>query len=283
MHPSFTLGEIVMKPLRLLSTLVLLNLAGHAQAALVRYEFSTQGQVSLLPVADDAFADLIHVARGTTTNNVPLALRVIVDTDATPFVETDTSVLQHVFYPDAISYAEVEINGIVFPTIRTPQPAIVPSNHADEAHMEIVNRLSATQTDLFALPVVQRSITPLFQSYTVPFNQTIGGTFYDNVEVGIREALVSLSGPGLIDGVSLADISSGLGNAPFFSLVINPVISTIDGPLSTPLIGAINSPYTFSAAPVPAPAAVWLFGSGLLTLLSVPRVRGKLTMHRDKA
>lgn len=50
--------------------------------------------------------------------------------------------------------------------------------------------------------------------------------------------------------------------------------------------GQFNSdnPYRIevNAAPVPLPAAIWLFGSGLVSLLSLPRIRGAY-LHRNNA
>ncbi|MEQ8232472.1 MAG: hypothetical protein RLW61_23880 [Gammaproteobacteria bacterium] len=247
-------------------TILLVLASAPASAALLRYELDTIGQAALLPVIHDPVADLLGIARGTTSN-VPLAVRLTVDTDSVPYVANDNSVVQQVTYRDAVKRAEVEINGVVFATTRTPQAAAGPApSTADESEVGLLNRLAAGQFDIVELGVSASPLgLDLFTRYTVPFQQTFGGTFYDNATVDLSVAGVLMQGPDLLDGVALPQATGALDAAASFVLNLQLPVSFDGGPQALVSIGAIggSGSYDFSVTPVPLPAAAWLLAPAL--------------------
>jgi len=240
-----------------------------ASAAALRYEITTTAQLSLLAVIHDPVADLLGVARGSTTN-VPVALRMNVETTSAPYVENDNSVLQQVTYRDAVTSGEVEINGVVFATQRTPQPAAgpVPST-GDESEIGFVNRIAPAQFDIVELGLRTSPIAlDLFNAYTVPFNQTFGGTLYENATVGLSFAGVLMQGADLLDGIMLPQATGALENAASFIMNMQLPVSFDGGPQALVSLGGIASAggYTFSVTPVPLPPAALLLGAALLPL-----------------
>lgn len=100
---------------------------------------------------------------------------------------------------------------------------------------------------------------------------------------------VDAAGPGFISGLFVGSFGSVSGDAPVARLIFtlgtgvtNSVINLSEaalggtwsdlsgGPIANNYFGATINP----AAVVPVPAAVWLFGSGLLGLVGVARRRG---------
>lgn len=248
----------------------LLATAAPASAAALRYEITTTAQLSLLAVIHDPVADLLGVARGSTTN-VPVALRMNVDTTRTPYVENDNSLLQQVTYRDAVTSGEVEINGVVFATQRTPEPAAGPApSTGDESEIGFVNRIAPAQFDVVELGLrASPAALDLFNAYTVPFNQTFGGTLYENATVDLSFAGVLMQGASLLDDVMLPQATGALENAASFIINMQLPVSFDGGPQALVSLGGIASAggYTFSVTPVPLPPAALLFGAALIPLL----------------
>ncbi|MEQ8662693.1 MAG: hypothetical protein RLW62_17920 [Gammaproteobacteria bacterium] len=259
-------------------TLLLLAAATPASAALLRYEITTSGFVSLLPVIHDPVADLLGVARGATTN-VPVTLRLDVDTDRLPYVENDNSVLQQVTYRDAVTGGAVTVNGVVFATQRTPQPAAgaAPST-GDESEIGFLNRVDPTLFDIVELGLRTSPLgLDLFTRYTVPFGQTFGGTFYADATVDLSFAGVLVQGAGLLDDVALPQATGALEDAASLALSLQLPVTFGGGPQALVSIGGIagTGSYGFSVTPVPLPPAAVLLGTALGLLGARRRAAGR--------
>ncbi|MCP5143875.1 MAG: hypothetical protein H6978_03525 [Gammaproteobacteria bacterium] len=239
----------------------LLHVAPGSAAPLL-YEISSVGGTSLLPSFHDPVADLLGYPAGANPADVQMVLRLVVDPDAVAYVENDNSTLQQVTYRDAVLSAEVEVNGVVFATLRRPEPAPtgIPVT-ADESEIEIINRLASNQTDNLVLRLQPNPLNPaLLNSYTVPFDQTIGGNYYPDATIDMYSAQILFSGAGMLDDVLLPTTGTALNNAQFinFAIVLSETVST--GPFPQVSIGSFGfNGFSVSVTPVPVPPSLLLF------------------------
>lgn len=118
-------------------------------------------------------------------------------------------------------------------------------------------------------------------SYTLQEGQFAAGVFFDwsvNEDIPVLAIMqvVGFNPDGSMDVVSVdldGNISGmGSGNCGTFDLC-GVAMVTSPFPSQTPIFSGTIVPVSTGAAPVPVPAAVWLFGSGLLGLAGVARRR----------
>lgn len=114
---------------------------------------------------------------------------------------------------------------------------------------------------------------------------TIQGGTYTGIEVGANQVgghvLFNWGGNNDIDVVLVWDVACAAGSCTYTSTdpVVTGPASEVNpdgirgvGMIDGPFVG-FNANFDFEVAAVPVPAAVWLFGSGLLGLVGVARRR----------
>lgn len=131
-------------------------------------------------------------------------------------------------------------------------------------------------TDLLILPgkflTLARSADPGFQPDYVYSNFTLANT---SDEIVLRDGLVEMLRLDYASGFSVAGRSRELEQLPMMASNYGVTLASLGygaGDFGTPGSGAIILSPTVSAVPVPA--AVWLFASGLIAVLSATRRRG---------
>jgi len=251
-------------------------------AANVLYEISGELTGSFYPVADDPFADLLNVPRASQ-NTIPFNLQLVIDTNNTPYVEHDTSILQQVTYREAIVSSVLNLNGTEFVTLRKPlqhSSEVPPPNMNipnDEGNIEILNYVDAGM-DNFTINIGQYlpDATSLFNDFTVPINQTINGTFYDSAIVDLNRFSIRVSGSGLLDGIEIPSENGFVDPVPLGTGI--SVLLTADWGEFVPeslelggITGLTGGVSNFSITPVPIPGAIWLLSTGLIGIVGLRR------------
>lgn len=288
-----------------LSSVFLFLAFNNASASTLLYEISGSLNGAFLPVTNDPIADLLSLSRNAR-NYVPFSLELTIDSNSLPYVHENNSLGQRVTYRNAILNANLDLNGVEFESGRQPipQPTDTPPStpEGDEGKIDITNRISPSGTDVLqmringnkALAYPQDDRSDLFNSYTVPFNQTSGGILYDNATVGIRWISFRQIAPNFLDNDLLPQIGDNIdtGNMVFdimLDVIFHPATPGANKTsnislfaFSNPVFNtdpATKSELKFSvgtAPAVPVPAAVWLFGSALAGF-------GVLTRNQRKA
>ncbi len=187
-------------------TCIMLGISTASLAMPVAYELSGDASFVLRAVVDDPVADLFGIARANgNITTAPYTLRFVIDTENVPYVDTDTSTTQLVNYRDAIVSATLKINGVVFKTLRRPQPVSTTTpNNEDESYIIVRNEVSTSGFDSFSMEILAtQGSQNLLNKHIVPFNQTINGVLYENAQVSIVSIQVGIVGIELLDGVAL--------------------------------------------------------------------------------
>lgn len=253
-----------------------LLLAGNAAHAALSYEIGGEMTAFLLPVSGDPVATLLGVTPGAQVT-VPYTLSMTVDDANVPYVENDNSVLQEYVYRDAIVDATLTLNGTPFATLRRPVPQPTPAPPlTEESRITVTNRVDPASVDFFQFSVSELlNPPPLLQVYTVPFNQTVSGTFYDEVDVALARIIFAFSGAGLLGGPGLPTNGAGLAASSVNAAAQLAVDFDQDGfgDSVVQFASAFGSPTTFEITAVPVPAGLVLLAPSLALLAAGARRR----------
>ncbi len=189
---------------------------GNSQAALL-YEISGDLYGQFSAVRHDPVADLLNLNR-SSENTFPFKLSLVIASNNVPFIQVDTSNLQNFIYQNAIVSCELDLNGIKMETLRRP---VQESNNFEINRIEIINSVANPGRDDLGINITSRAVPPdnLFDVYIVPFNQTVGGIFYENAVVrffrfGFLVNNLALSSNSIFDGASLPVDNDGLNPLP---------------------------------------------------------------------
>jgi len=250
----------------------LLAFASGAHAAQIAWTFTGTVSERFEAVIDDPIADLLGVAR-TGVRDVDVSLRLIVDTDAARIVVQDNSAAQRVTYEDAILGSVLTLNGVSFTTQRAASEFL--GGALDESEIRVHNAIAPGGSDNLTLtlgtPLVHNFAPPLFQTYSVPFNQTIGGTPVANATVIPLLMSVNITGPGMFSSTDLPAANGAFAGATFAAIGAT-VMSDFGLGFGNGSIVLELHEVNFTAAPVPLPPAFLLLGSAA-TMLAWARRR----------
>ena len=217
-------------------------------------------------VEDDPIADLLGVPRASI-NEIDFSLRIIVDTAAAATVLEDNSAQQRVTYADAIEGATLTLNGVAFSTLR--RPGVQLGGAIDESDIRVTNAVASNGTDNLTLTlgnlILVPGLAPLFDSHTVPFNQTIGGTPVVNAEVLAPFMSVNISGPGMFADAGLP-AATGAFNSANFVAIGAVVLSDFGLGFGNGSLSLELHDLNFTASPVPLPPALALFALAVAAL-----------------
>ena len=230
------------------------GLASPASAMPVMYQFDGDMLGQFVGPGGDATGALFGVP-GNSLSTVAASIQIVVDPDDVPFVENDTPVGQQVTYFDAIRSARIEINGAVFETNRPPVAGTT------ESRIEVINIIDPSGLDSIILQTASSQLPLLWDSITVPLNQTIGGLFVENAEVHVASLLITTAGigTGWLSDFALPTESDGfdgitsLGGAIQFGVDLGPGLAP-----GFHQLNLSSGTVTVSPASVPEPAVTAL-------------------------
>lgn len=248
----------------------LLACASGAHAAQIAWTFTGTVAERFDAVSDDPIADLLGVERAGV-RDVDVSLRLVVDTAAARTVEQDDSTAQRVVYEDAILSSVLTLNGVSFTTQRAPGEFL--GGAFDESEIRVHNAIAPGASDNLTLtlgtPIVHGFAPALFQSYSVPFNQTIGTTLVENATVVPVFMSVNITGP-MFSSTDLPDANGAFAGATFAAIGAT-VLSDFGLGFGNGSIVLELHEVNFSAAPVPLPPAALLLGSAVVLLAGARR------------
>lgn len=255
--------------------LLVMSLSTPVIAAPVAWTFTGTVSERFDAVSDDPIADLLAVPRASV-NDITLSLRIVVDTAAAATVLEDSSALQRVTYADAIERATLTLNGVAFSTLR--RPGVQLGGAIDESEIRVTNAVASNGTDNLTLTlgnlIFVPGLTPLFDSYTVPFNQTLGGTPVASAGVLAPFMSVNISGPGMFSGVDLPATDGAFSGANFVAIGA-VVLSDFGLGFGNGSLSLELHDLNFTASPVPLPPALALFAPALAVLARQRRATGR--------
>ncbi|MGE3774943.1 MAG: hypothetical protein AB7I32_18610 [Gammaproteobacteria bacterium] len=238
-----------------------------AHAAQIAWTFTGTVAERFDAVADDPIADLLGVPRASV-NDVDFSLRIVIDTEAARDLIANTAAVQQVIYEDAIVSAALSLNGVEFATLRRPDTFL--GGAIDESDIRITNGTAPAATDNLTLTlgglIFTPVIPPLFESYSVPFNQTIGGTPVANAEVLAPFMSINISGPGMFGGVDLPAANGAFAGANFVAIGMT-VMSDFGLGFGNGGIVLEAHETDFTASPVPLPGGAALLAPALAVLI----------------
>lgn len=140
-----------------------------------------------------------------------------------------------------------------------------PALGGDVMHLDSVN-ISGGAGGTLIIVLTDTGFTGAYPGYEAAYSTTTGGTvdfnyFYDATNTEFGGSSIFSTGPigtGSFSGVSTAATA---GN-PYTLSIINTIVHGS---------GSVSTSFDAELTPVPVPAAVWLFGSGLLGLVAIAR------------
>ncbi len=260
----------ISKTISISSACLLISSFCTANAANVIYEISGVASGLNQSGLSGPIAELLGLPTDTI-NSVPYSYKLTLDTDnPNIYTQADTPIQQHIHYRDSIVSAQVNINGIIFDTLRRPVPTTrdTPSSD-DESHIEILNNTQGS--DILGINLNQgRFETNLFNTYTLPYNQTLNGTFIENAVVSLEVASFVASGS-LFDNAALPFEEGFFGDKSFITQLSSFVLHTDVGGKVLFQQVEINASPSINVTTVPVPAAAWLFGSALIGFIGIKR------------
>ncbi len=242
------------------------TMATGAQAAQIAWTFTGSVTERFDAVSDDPIADLLGVPRAGI-NPIDISLRLVVDTAALRTVLQNDSALQRVVYEDAIVGSVLTLNGVSFATQRAPAEFF--GGAIDESEIRVHNAVSPTATDNLTLtlgyPYPIPAATPLFETYTMPFNQTIGSTLVADATVMAMLMSVNISGPGMFGNTDLPTANGAFAGANFAAIGAT-LMSDFGLGFGNGAIVLELHELNFTASPVPLPGGIVLLGSAIVAI-----------------
>ncbi len=252
----------------LLTCGLLAALSSGAHAAQIAWTFTGTVSERFDAVSDDPIADLLGVARAGV-RDVDASLRLVVDTAAARTVLEDNSAVQRVTYEDAILSSVLTLNGVSFATQRAPGEFL--GGALDESEIRVHNAVAPGGSDNLTLVLgtafPNLLASPLFQTYSVPFNQTIGGTPVADATVIPLLMSVNITGPGMFSSTDLPAANGAFAGATFGAIGVT-VLSDFGLGLgfgNGSIVLELHE-FDYSAAPVPLPGGLALLVSAVAVL-----------------
>lgn len=257
----------MLRYLTLSGALLAATFAGSVHAAQIAWTFTGSVSERFDAVSDDPIADLLGVARAGV-RDVDVSLRLVVDTAAARTVLQNDSAAQRVVYEDAILSSVLTLNGVSFATQRAPGEFL--GGALDESEIRVHNAVAPGGSDNLTLVLgtafPNQFASSLFQTYSVPFNQTIGGTPVANATVIPLLMSVNITGPGMFSSTDLPASNGAFAGATFVAIGAT-VLSDFGLGFGNGSIVLELHEANFTATPVPLPSAVLLLGSALGVLV----------------
>ncbi|MCC7122658.1 MAG: hypothetical protein IT493_13975 [Gammaproteobacteria bacterium] len=244
----------------------LIAVATGAQAAQIAWTFTGTVSERFEAVSDDPIADLLGVPRAGV-RDVDVSLRLVVDTAAARTVLQDNSAAQRVLYEDAILNSVLTLNGVDFATQRAPGEFF--GGGLDESEIRVQNSLAPGASDNLTLTLgtsfAHTAAPPLFQTYSVPFNQTIGSTLVANATVIPLLMSVNITGP-MFSSTDLPATDAAFAGATFAAIGVT-VMSDFGLGFGNGSIVLELHEVNFDASPVPLPGGAALLAPALAALI----------------